>query len=146
MSVHRTMLIDKRQFYIDKKAIFEKAIRWFAKLLPDPDEMECDYINDNIIREIRDKTLGYLNFKPDLYLAAFKIFRCMMGHGVEHRIVVDFIIEEIVEAVIDGRWQPRQVGYPGHRLWKEPRTPEGSQYGGFHGRRFRELIRQNKTE
>ena len=139
--VQNYMLRTKRQFFIDRKAIFEKAIIAFAACLPDPDKMECEYVNDWIIKRMwEEKFSKYLNCKQSLYKAAFKIWRCMMGHGVEHRVFVDFIIEEIVEAIMDGEWKPREIGYPGHRIWKEPRTEHAGNYGGFHGRRFVKLI------
>ena len=122
-----------------------EAVIAFAKVLPNPDEIECNYINTPILKRIRDKFLGYLNFREDLYQAAWRIVIDELEHDPDHRAALEFILEEIVEAIMDGEWKPREVGWPGPRMWKEPRTPEGN-YGGFRGRRFKQYIKVNKKE
>ncbi len=140
------MLRTMRGYIIRHKDIFKTAIIAYAKALPDPDKMECDYVNTPILKRERDKFMGFLNLKGqehDLYEAFWKIVICEMVHDPDHRALLEFMLEEIVESIMDGEWKPREVGMPGPRVWGEPRTAEGN-YGGYRGRRFRKLIGQNK--
>jgi len=134
------MLRTKRQFIIEVKAVFEKAIIAYAVSLPDPDTHECIHPNIPALKRIRDKFMGYLRVKRDLYAAVWKIILCEYEHDPDHRAFSEFIIEEIVESIMAGEWKARDVGWPGHSCWGEPRTETEGNYGGWHGRKFRTLI------
>jgi hypothetical protein len=134
------MLRTARQFFIEHKGVFEAAIIAYANALPDPDVMECNYANVPVLKRIRDKFMGYLNVKKALYAAAWKIIIDEMEHDPDHRALGEFILEEITEAIMDGEWKPREVGWPGPRIWSEPRTESEGNYGGYRGRRFKKLI------
>jgi len=134
------MLKTIRGFIIEHKGIFEKAIIAYANALPDPDTHECIHPNVPILKRIRDKFMGYLRVKRDLYAAAWKIIIDEYEHDPDHRAFAEFILEEIVESMMAGEWKPREVGWPGHTCWGEPRTETEGNYGGYHGRKFRSLI------
>jgi len=146
--MHRTI----RQLVIQHKDIFKAAIIAYAKAMPDPDSYEPDYINDYLLKRMQAKFMGYLRLEDmhkgqvamekSLYAAFWKIVRVEMGHDRDHCALLEFIGEEYVEAVMDGEWKPRAIGMPGPRVWGEPRTEHEGNYGGFHGRRFRNLIKK----
>ncbi len=142
------MLRTMRGYIIEHKDIFKTAIIAYANVLPDPDKMEVGYVNDPLLKRMRDKFMGYLRLQGqehDLYEAAWKIFRCEMGHDPDHRSLLEFILEEITESIMDGEWQPREIGWPGPRVWGEPRTKTAGNYGGYHERRFRYLIKDRRV-
>ncbi len=148
------MLRTARQFIIEHKDIFKRAIIEYANAMPDPDKMECLYVNTPILKRIRDKFMGYLrledifkdsiSLEKSLYAAAWKIVICEADHDPDHRALAEWVIEELVEAVMDGEWKPREVGMPGPGVWGEPRTKTAGNYGGYHERRFRSLIGQHE--
>ncbi len=143
------MLRAAREFIVGHKDIFKAAIIAYANAMPDPDKMECSYVNVPVLKRIRDKFMGYLNLKGqehDLYEAVWKIVICEADHDPDHRALIEFVLEELVEAILDGEWKPREIGMPGPRVWGEPRTEHAGNYGGFHGRRFRQLIKPLTTE
>ncbi len=134
------MLRTARQFVIEHKAVFQDAIIAYAKALPDPDKLECNYANVPVLKRIRDKFMGNIRVKYDLYWAFWRIVIDEMEHDPDHRALAEFVIEEVVESIMDGEWKPREVGWPGPRIWGEPRTESEGNYGGFRGRRFNKLI------
>ena len=146
--MHRTI----RHLVIHNKDIFKRAIIAYADAMPDPDTYLSDYANDSILKEIQDKFMGYLRLEDthkgqialerSLYRAVWKIVRVEAGHDRDHRALAEFIGEEYVEAVMDGRWKPRDIGMPGPRVWGEPRTKTAGNYGGYHERRFAKLIKK----
>lgn len=151
----RIMLVTKRALVIEHKAIFLKAIIAFAKILPEPTRENVSYPNTLIIMDIRDKffTLHANPGRTAMYKAAFKIliffyekmwkiFICEYEHDPRPRHIFDWLVEELVEAVISGRWVPRPAGHPSG-FWNEPRTNQG-QYGLNRGRNFAKYIEMEK--
>ena len=137
----RWALVRARQFVITHKSIFEKAIIAFASIMPDYTRDNCVETNSLILFDIRDKFFQYYtnDSKMRLFKAAWKIAIFENEHDPHYRdVIFGWILEELVEAVMDGRWQSRLAGHPsGH--WEEPRTPQGA-FGKYRGRRFAELI------
>jgi hypothetical protein len=142
VNLQHWMLRTARQHIIEQKWAFEGAIIAFAKALPDPDQMECNYANVPVLKRIRDKFMGYLRVKHDLYWAFWRIVIDEMDHDPDHRAMLEFILEEVIESVMEGEWKPREVGWPGPTIWGEPRTANEGNYGGFRGRRFKQLIKK----
>lgn len=147
----RIMLIDDREKVIVHKAVFLKAIVAFSKILPEPTRDNVEYPNTVILMGIRDKyfTLHANPGRNAMYKAAFrillylserpwKIFICEYEHDPRPRHIFDWLVEELVEAVISGKWVPRPVGHPSG-FWDEPRTEEGN-YGLYRGRNFAKYI------
>ncbi len=139
----REMLQHKRAFYILKKAIFEKAIHAYAESLPKYPEFEYNRPESYLLQELKEKFLSFLNnsSRRVLYADAWDIFIAECDHDPEKMATFQWIMEEIFEMVLAGRWPAREVGHPPGSLWKEPRTQEGN-YGGFHGRSFKKYIQK----
>lgn len=140
-TISRYMLKTARQFIINHKRIFKVAIIAFAKVLPEPTIENVGWENGLILLRIREKFFRYCNFEQELYQAAWKIVIDEMVHDPDHRATLQFVLEEIVEAIMNGEWKPRDIGFPGLRYWKEPGNPEGN-YGGYNGYSFKQLIKK----
>ena len=72
--------------------------------------------------------------RQHLFDAMWVIFIAEYEHDPYYRSRMDWVVEELVEVVMDGRWKPRPEGYP-PKLWKELEP-----YGNYEGRKFKELI------
>ena len=138
-SVSRYMLKTARGFIIEHKMVFQMAIVAFAKVLPEPTLENTGWGNTPILLRIRDKFAHYHqnDGKKALMLAAWKIFINEMEHDPYYRSLFQWVLEEIVESIMDGEWRPRNFAEtPPQRFWAEPRP-----YGDYNGRKFKELIR-----
>gem|GEM_PF-5981779 len=139
----------------------------------DTGSYECQYANTPVLQRILDEALPCSGLDLELQQAVKRIAICEMEHDPDHRAVWEFILEEmteayadgefvfspdretdfktafeiivkgIVESILDGEWRPRKVGWPGSRMWKEPRTENEGNHGGFRGYRFRQKINKN---
>ena len=145
--IGRLILKVKRQFYIQQKAIFEAAIIAYVRTLPEPvlnnpkrGQAVIDWPNSRILMEKRDKFLKYCLFKRPLWRAVWKILIVKSDYDPAYRDAGQFILEELVEAILHGDWKPRPVNNPPASIWKEPGTQEGG-YGAFHGRTFKQYIK-----
>ena len=142
-SLSRIMLIHIRDFVIKHKGIFEKAIIAYAKALPEPTkEMGrdgyCLEPTSHVLLDFREKFRSYYAnpTKQALFEAGWKIAIDENEHDPHYRdIVFGWLVEELVEAVLDGRWPPRRSGHPSSS-WKEP------QHGKYRGRKFARFIGQ----
>lgn len=135
----RIMLIYMRDFIIRQKWIFKQAVKAYANALPEPTKENTLEPNSPIIIDIEDKFFKYYDFKGNkpLFEAMWKILICEYEHDPHYRDICQWVLEELVEAVMDGRWTPRPHHHPsGH--WKEPRETCGE----YDGRRFKDLIKK----
>ena len=142
MFLSNWMLQANRDFVIKHKGILELAIIAFAFILPEPTKENTLEPNSHVLIDRRDKFFSYYTngSKMALFKAAWKIRICEYEHDPHYRSLDDWDVEEQVEAVLDGRWQPRPIGRPAS-FWDEPRTEEGD-HGLYNGRRFKELIKK----
>lgn len=142
--ISQIMLITMRDFVIKHKNVFELAIIAYAKILPEPTHENVLEQNSHVLLDMREKWRGYYtnNGKRPLFEAAWKIAICENEHDPHYRdIVFGWGVEEVVEAVLDGLWQPRRSRHPGSSGWKEPKNSEGN-YGNYNGRSFKALIKK----
>ena len=132
------MLRTERALVIAKKAIFMRAIIAFASFIPEPREKELNALNSHLILEVEDKFWEHYTFKNriQLFKAAWKILVAMYEHAPEYRHLFDWLLEELVEMVMDGRWKPRPPDIIGG--WKESH-PNGL----YRGRKFKSKIDAN---
>ncbi len=141
-SISSWALSKARAFVIGHKAIFEKAIIAFAAILPDYTRENCNEVNTKILFDIEDKFWRFYNLptRTALFKAAWKIAKFENEHDPHYRdIIFGWAVEELVEAVIDGRWKPRPIGHPSG-FWNEPRVEGAGDHGGYKGRRFARFI------
>jgi len=142
----RWMLTHMRGFVIKHKAIFEKAIIAYADILPDPTYENVLEPNSHVLLDMRNKFFSYYHnpSKMNLFQATWKIAIAENEHDPHYRsLVFGWLVEEVVEAVLDGRWKPRLIGHPGPSTWNEPRCEDGSNYGLYNGRSFKNLIKNS---
>jgi len=137
----RWALVRARELVIKNKGILEKAIIVFASLIPEYTRENCLEPNSLVLFDIKDKFFQFYTNKSKIKLfeAAWKIAIFENEHDPHYRYTIfGWVIEEIVEAVLDGRWQPRPAGHPSI-YWNEPRTPQGD-HGKYRGRQFAQFI------
>ena len=142
-NIGRFMLKTKRQFIIEHKAVFETAIIEaaiiaFARILPEPTLTNTGWVNTPILLRIRDKFLSYHHnrSKKGLFWAAWTVLIDIPEHDPYYRTLLQWLLEELVESVMDGEWQPRSQNDMPEKYWSEPRPK-----GNFNGRRFKEFIK-----
>ena len=130
------MLTVAREFVIKHKATFQKAIIAFASILPEPTKDNTLEPNSLILLEKRDKFFRYYKFpnRIELYNAVWKILIDEYEHDPQPRNIFQWLLEELIEEVLSGRWKPRPSGHPSG-LWGEPRP-----YGLYSGREFKNKI------
>lgn len=136
------MLREARQFVIEHKGIFMKAIVAFADILPEPTKENTVRHNTHVLIDLRDKFLRYdtIANRTKLYEAAWKIFIAEYEHDADETYRFDWLVEELANS----DWETRPIGHPATN-WQEP-DPYG---GGYlikddtllkHKRRFNLLL------
>ena len=137
----------RRWFYMAKKLLFRNALRAFAKHLPKYPEYRITDPNGHQLVEIKNLVLEHYILEENRQLLEdlFDIFIAECDHDPEKRHILGFVIEEVIERVLDGRWKPRPTHTPGGKFWKEDRTWEGD-YGMFRGRSFAQYIKKREVE
>jgi hypothetical protein len=132
------MLNDNRAFVIKCKCVLERIIIWFASKLPEPTKENVVYPNSLILLNIQDRFFSHYrnDSKWSLFHSAWKVFVIEYEHDPHYRHIFDWLLEEIFEEVINGRWQPRPPGTP-QDGWVEQR-PNGL----FRGRNFKQYIKE----
>jgi len=124
-----------RGFVIEHKGVFEKAIIAYALILPEPTKENTLEPNCHILLDIRDRFRERNTVKPALFEAAWKALICEYEHDPCYRNRLDWLLEELVESVLDGEWKPRPTNHPSGG-WKEPHP-----YGEYVNRSFNNLIK-----
>jgi len=103
----RWALVSARNFVIRHKFVFEKAVIAFASILPEYTRENCLEPNSIVLFDIKDRFFQFYanRSKEQLFHAAFKIAIFENEHDPHYRnIVFGWIVEELVEAVLDGKW------------------------------------------
>ena len=141
------MLRTARQLIIEHKAIFRQAIIAYANMLPEPviqpttpQEKAVTWKNSPVLLRIRDKFLSYYGYegRRQMMEAGWKILIDELEHDPAYRDPFQFLVEELVEAVMNGEWQPRPANAPLQQYWKEPPP-----YGNYVGRDFARFIKKD---
>jgi len=146
--ITRWMLRDNRAAVITQKAIFMAAIFVFAKFLPEPTHENVQEANSHILLEKWAKFKQFFNLSPvrnALYDAAWKILIDESEHDGVPRYILYWLVEELVEETIYGRWEPRPAGHPSGAYWLEPRTSCGD-HGLYRDRNFLRYIEMEKAD
>lgn len=99
--------------------------------------------HDNVLRpnshlwiDIKDRFFEYEDNpgRNSLFEAVFRIFIAQYEHDPYYTYRIDWVIEEVVELVMSGKWKPRPQGHP-INFWKEPKD-----YGDYIGKNFKKKI------
>ncbi len=133
-------LIRMRDFVIGHKAIFEQAIIAFAKIIPEPTHENVLEATSHELLDMEERFLSHFNKsgKSELFNAAWKIAIFENEHDPHYRnIVFGWCVEELAEAVLDGRWEPRPSRHPSGTWIESEET-----YGLYKGRKFKSLIKK----
>jgi len=111
-----------RGFIVKHKAVFEKAIIAFAKIVPEPTKENTKYPNTHILMDIRDKFFELENNpgRKALFEAAWKVLIAEYEHDPYYRFRLDWVLEEIQKS----GWRERPAWHPVRSEWNEP-LPEG---------------------
>ncbi len=117
MNLNQWILKGARQFVIEHKGIFQKAIIAFASVFPEPTIENTTHPNTHILIGTKGKFLEYEDNpgRKALFEAAWKIFIAEYEHDPYYRYRFDWILEQILES----DWSPRPLGHPVN-CWKEP--------------------------
>ena len=133
------MLRDLRGYVIDKvKKPIKKAITILANRYPQPTKENTLNPNTHILLDIQDRFFQHetLPERKEMFRAIFKLFIAEYEHDPYYRSRINWVIEELVEATMDGKWLPRGANRP-INYWKEDKP-----FGLYEGRRFKKLIRR----
>lgn len=127
------------------------AIMRYAQALPDPMDdngigLTDTFDNPKVVTQsnsyvylhIFRRFIRYCGFRQDMMLAGAKIVIDELEHDPAYGDAFGFLVEELVEAVLDGRYKPRHQNSPPESIWLEPKP-----YGNFIGRKFKELIKES---
>ena len=116
-----------RGLFIKHKAIFQKAVSAYAYILPSPRTTNTTGHWTAPFMEALDKLVEYVNYKRGFFRDVRKIVLNEIEHDSLYRDPILFILEQIIEAVLDGRVPPREADKPDKKYWNEPKP-----YGGKH--------------
>ncbi len=133
---HQLLHGSMRDYVIDKiKKPMIKALIVLANRYPEPTRDNTLNQNSHLLFDIRDKFLEYEDGgRRELFNAIFKLLIVEYEHDPYYRSRINWVIEELVEATMDGKWLPRGENRP-ISCWREPKP-----FGMYKGRRFKKLI------
>jgi len=111
MEVVEYMLKDKRAYIVEKfKApTMLSLIALARKIKIEPTLVNTYHPISHVLIDIRDRFFALENnsCRKALFEAAFRVFICVIESDRYYRWRFQWLIEEVVEAVIDGKWKPR---------------------------------------
>ena len=121
-----------RRAIIKAKTLSEifRTLKTSAKRIPvEITRRNCKMPNTHVLFDIEDKFFEYEKngSRIPLYRAAFKIYKSEVEHDTDYSFRGEWLLEEQIKTILDGRWKPRPEGAPHHSKWKEPEP-----YGGKH--------------
>ena len=169
ISITQDILVNRRQYFIKKvkapllnNILSIKRGHWWNKLrafisafsliekYPAPTKGNISETNTLVCLDIAEKFNKYYNnwMRKPLFNVVYRLFFGTTAHDLHYASVRDWWAEEIVKAILAGKWQLRQEGWPEKHytqnptvieLWTEPEP-----YGGKHSIIFK--IREKRKE
>ena len=136
------MLLNWRGFVIKQlKDPLRKAIIIIGKRFSEKFEIKkgnTAYKNTHTLIDFKDLFLGYEDnlMRDDMWEAAFNIFIGEYEHDPYYHFRFDWLLEQFIIAILEGKWDARPEGFPQrnadqpkhwHPHWKEP-APYGGKY------------------
>jgi len=118
-----------RQYFIEQvKAPLLESIISLANEYPEPTRDNLEHPISLALLDIMDKFYSYEDNsgRIGLFRASGRLLIGEVEHDGYYRERLQFILEEIIRAILDGKWAPRDDGYP-TLYWKEPQP-----HGGVH--------------
>ncbi|KKM94025.1 hypothetical protein LCGC14_1202430 [marine sediment metagenome] len=112
-----------RPIIIAAKSLIIKYLIYLSKKYPEATHENVNRPNSHRWIEIKDRFLEYdvNSGRRALFEAVFRIFIGEYEHDPYYTYRIEWIVEEIVELVLEGKWKPRAIGHPMDNLWKEPK-------------------------
>ena len=122
--IHLMLQSPMRQFIIEHKGMFEKAIIAYANCLPEVTRRNTIHPNTHLLLDFEERFFGYYTNpqRVPLWRAVFKIAEAEYEHDPEKKYLIDVIFEWVANS----NWIPRPLGHP-RETWCEPEP-----YGGGH--------------
>jgi len=123
--------IEKREAGVPlEKTPLVKVVVAITKLIPTITEKNTNYRDTHTLLPIIEKFFKYENNagREDMFHAAFKLLLFEIEHDVYYRDRFNWLLEEIIKAILRGEWEERTNGQPNAPWWKE--KGEFAEYGG----------------
>ena len=129
MNLSDWMLKEARQFVIEHKDLFMKAIIAFADTLPEPTKENTIIPNTYPMIRIWDKLLEMEDNpgREPLFKALKKITVSEHEHDYYYKDRMQVWLELWMEEVLMGNWKPRSLGHP-DSCWKVDPDKRGIGY------------------
>ncbi len=117
-----------RGYVINKiKAPLMKVLIMVASRLPEVTKENTTYEGTHVLMDICDKFFSYTSTREPMFRAAFKILLAEVEHDIFYRDVLHLFIEEIIKAILAGKWPARRDEEPMSYYWSN-KTPKGGKY------------------
>ena len=147
-TIANQILMDKRQYFMNKVklplrlvienlntgSIWSKlraipTIIRLVRLYPEPTYENTRSANTYASLQIRDKFFKYErnSWRVPMFRAIFRIVIDEFEHDIYYASRRDWLVEEIIKAILAGTWQPREYDHPDASWWTEPK-PKGGKY------------------
>ncbi len=133
-----------RQYFIEVvKAPLLKAIIALSNKFPEPTESNTDDAIAHAILDIQDKFFSYESNagRKELFEAAFKIFIAEIEHDDYYRFRLDWILEEMIKKILDGKWESLPLNAMRKFCWNEPEP-----YGGENSIIYKMMQHRNEIK
>jgi len=123
--VTHLMLYTKREFIEQAKAFLMATLIRLSRRYPEPTMDNLLHPNSKILWRIWDRFFTYEENpgRVELFKAIRKIWICEYEHDAYYRYRMDWFLEQIVEAISRGEWQPRPLVRP-RGWWTEAKRDE----------------------
>lgn len=125
-----------RDFIIEHKGLFCKALIAFARVLPEPTKETTVRPNTHRLLDVKDEFFEHEDNpgREEVLRAIWKIGTVIYEHDIYYSNRVDWVVEKIA----NGNWVTRPCGHP-NTHWNEPEP-----YGGGHLIKDETLIANEK--
>jgi len=117
-----------RRYFIEMvKAPLLKAIISLAEKYPEPTKESTDRVIAHTLLDCFDEFHKHNLTREDLFHAIGKVVIDEVEHDSVYCDLFQIFLEHIIEAILDGKWKPRELNKPADRYWGEEKP-----YGGEH--------------
>lgn len=109
-----------RWYFIDiVKGPLVKAIVALAHKYPVPTKENADNRIAHTLIDTFDYFHSHNLIWPDMMEAVGRVLIDEVEHDPVYRDFFQILLEKVIEAMLDGKWESRPYGKPGARYWKE---------------------------
>jgi len=120
-----------------KRALIKAIVTLAMRFYPEPTYENCASGNSKELLDIAEQFCAYEDNRGrlPLFRALWRIVIDEYEHDPYYRFRMDWVVEELAEAVIDGRWKPR-APFRKEQYWCEP-----VQQDFFDGRSYKTIVK-----